>query len=182
LKHENRNSCAGLVWASAHRPHSRSGSDTVPLPVESPVSVDIAATPVVTFGTRTIDFTPNLSQEFIAFLPFVTEVNPGTFRNTIGVRARDGLSEFTGLFPTSPDPGFVNEVPLFAVGTTNLLVFDVIVPGWGRSYSVSVVDRNGDPHRADFSNPVPEPTSVLLVGSGAMLLAGVRHRARRRRS
>ena len=154
----------------------------IPLPVESPVSVDIAATPVVTFGTRTIDFTPNLSQEFIAFLPFVTEVNPGTFRNTIGVRARDGLSEFTGLFPTSPDPGFVNQVPLFAVGTTNLLVFDVIVPGWGRSYSVSVVDRNGDPHRADFSNPVPEPTSLLLVGSGAMLLVGARHRARRRRS
>jgi hypothetical protein len=154
----------------------------IPLPVESPVSVDLTATPVVIFGPRSIDFTPNLSQEFISFLPFVTEVSPGTFRNTIGVRARDGLLELTGVFPPSPDPGFVNQLPLFNVGTMNLLVFDLIVPGWGTDYPITVVDRNGDRRLAQFETPVPEPTSLLLVGSGMMLWAGVRHWAGRRRS
>jgi hypothetical protein len=154
----------------------------IPFPVESPVSVDLAVTPVVTIGTRTIDFTPNLNQEFIAFLPFGAEVSHGTFRNTLAVRARDGLVELSGQFPRSPDPGFVNQVPLFDFGTTNLLVFDVIIPGWGTDYGILVVDRNGDRHTANFSNPVPEPTSVLLVGSGAAMLwvrarRGRRHRA-----
>ena len=106
----------------------------VPLPLNSPVSIDLADTPVVTFGTRTIDFTPNLDQEFIAFLPFTTEL-PDVFRNTLAVRARDGLSVLTGFFPPSPDREFVNQVPTFASGSTDLLAFDVIVPGWGTRFS-----------------------------------------------
>lgn len=153
----------------------------IPFPVESPVSVDLAATPVVTIGTRTIDFTPNLNQEFIAFLPFGAEVSHGTFRTTLAVRARDGLVDLTGMFPPSPDPGFVNQVPLFNFGTMNLLFFDVIIPGWGTNYGVLVVDRNGDRHTANFSTPAPEPTSLLLVGSGVAMLwvrarRGGRHR------
>jgi PEP-CTERM motif len=151
----------------------------VPLPIDSPVSIDLNADPVVTFGTRTIDFTPNLDQEFIAFLPSVTEV-PGGFRSTIGVRARDGLSELAGFFPLSPVPGFLNQVPMFSVGTTDLMAFDVITPGWGTPFSVSMVDQHGDPHSAMFANPVPEPTSLLLVGSALGLLAGARQRAKRR--
>jgi hypothetical protein len=39
-----------------------------PLPLDSPVSIDVIADPIVTFGERTIDFTPVLNQEFIVFL------------------------------------------------------------------------------------------------------------------
>ena len=71
----------------------------IPLPLDSPVSIDLTINPIVTFGTRTIDFTSSLNQEFIDFLIAVTPVG-SAYRNTVGVRARDGLSQLSGAFPS----------------------------------------------------------------------------------
>ena len=150
----------------------------IPLPLESPVSTDLNVDPVVTFGTRTIDFTPNLNQEFIAFLIAVTPVTTG-FRNTIGARARDGLFQLSGSFPASGDTTFVNQLPTFSVGTTkNRIAFDLIIPGCCTPFSVSLLDINRDSHAAEFSpDPVPEPASGgYLGGTGLALLGSVRRR------
>jgi hypothetical protein len=144
----------------------------VTLPLEVPVSIDLSADPVVTFGTRTIDFTGNLDQQFIAFTPVITRIDIDQgFRNTLAVRARDGLSALGGVFPPSPVPGFANQVPAFTAGTTDLLAFDVIIQGWGTPFSVSLTDRFGVIHDAMFINPVPEPsTLLLLVGALGLLV------------
>ena len=142
----------------------------IPLPLNSPVSIDLTINPIVTFGTRTIDFTSSLNQEFIDFLIAVTPVG-SDYRNTVGVRARDGLSQLSGVFPLSPDPTFVNQLPTFTPGTMNLLAFDLVIPNCCTRFSVSLVDLNGDSHNADFSNPVPEPATFFLAASGLALLA-----------
>jgi hypothetical protein len=147
----------------------------IPLPLDSPVSIDLTINPIVTFGTRTIDFTSNLNQEFIAFLIAVTPVG-GDYRNTVGVRARDGLTDLSGVFPPSSDPMFVNQLPVFTPGTMNLLAFDLVIPGCCTRFSVSLVDLNGDAHHADFSNPVPEPATFFLAAGGLALLATRRRR------
>jgi hypothetical protein len=149
----------------------------IPLPLESPVSVNLSLNPIVTFGTRTIDFTDNLDQEFIAFLIAQRPVGRD-YRSTIGLRARDGLRRLGGMFPPSPDPTFENQLPTFAVGTMDLIAFDLIVAGCCERYSVSLVDLHGDQRVAGFSNPIPEPSSLLLAASGLALAA----RARRRRT
>jgi PEP-CTERM motif-containing protein len=147
----------------------------IPLPLNSPVGIDLTVNPIVTFGTRTIDFTSSLNQEFIAFLIAATPVGMD-YRNTIGVRARDGLLQLSGMFPLSPDPTFVNQLPTFTQGTMNLLAFDLVIPDCCTKFSVSLIDLNGDSHTANFSNPVPEPATFFLAASGLALLAKKRRR------
>jgi len=167
---------AMLVGVFLMAAEAAADSIVVPHPLESPVSIDLSSNPVVTFGTRTIDFTPFLDQQFINFLPVgstLSETAP-LFRFTIALRARDGLADLTGMFPPSPVSGFVNQVPSFNHGTMNLLAFDVIIPGSGTPFSVFLKDLRGASNTATFGSPVPEPTSLLLVATALGLLAARR--------
>jgi hypothetical protein len=151
----------------------------IPAPLASPVFVSLTANPVVRVGDRTIDFTPNLNQEFIAFL-FLPNQTPGAsvVRYTLGIRARDGLAALSGVFPPSPDPSFQNILPVFSVGTTDLILFDWIITENGTPFSVTLIDLNGDRHPATFPTNVPEPATLLLLGTG---LAGIAARIKKRR-
>jgi hypothetical protein len=155
------------------------------LPLDTPISIDLNVNPIITFGTgtvddfrpyRTDDFTNHLGQEWINGLVFpFFPVPADAFRATIGLRAGDGLAQVAGI-PPSPVPGFVNRLPPFTFGTKDFLVFDVIVAGSGTRLDLLLTDVNGDMRRVEFQTPVPEPSSLLLVGSGLALLARSRHR------
>lgn len=150
----------------------------VPLPLNSPVSLSLTSNPVVTIGTRTIDFTPNLNQQFISFLPAERIDSGGNYRATIGIRALAGLASLSGNFPASPDPNFANQLPIFSVGTTDLILFDVVVGARGSKFSFILTDMNGQTRTANFSSPVPEPATMLLLSAG---LAGIGAATRKRR-
>ena len=150
----------------------------IPLPARVPGQHRSDVDPVVTFGTRTIDFTPNLNQEFIAFLIAVTPVTTG-FRNTIGARARDGLFQLSGSFPASGDTTFVNQLPTFSVGTTNLIAFDLIIPGVARRFRFRFLTSTETATQPSFRIPF---LNLLLwsLGEPALALLGSVRRRRNR--
>ncbi len=152
----------------------------IPVPLTSPVAIPLGANPDITIGNLAIDFSPFLSQEFIDFTP-LTSVGPFGYRITVGDRARDGLASLTGIFPSSPDPTFVNALPGFTNGTTDLLLFDLVISGSGVPFSITLTDLDGDVRVAQFSTPIPEPATVVLLTTSAVGLVWFARRWRRRR-
>jgi hypothetical protein len=152
----------------------------IPAPLAQPVLVQLEVDPVVMIGPRLIDFSPNLAQEFITFFALI-DLNDFGYRMTLGLRARDGLASLVGTFPPSPDPAFVNVLPDFTPGTTALLFFDVAAFGENVKFPITITDLQGDARTAEFQTPTPEPTTLLLWGTGAAGL-GVARWVKRRRS
>lgn len=156
----------------------------IPVPLDSPVFVSLTTHPVITLGSRTIDFSPNLNQEFIHFLPVMRFMGPQdayTFRVTVGIRARDGLASLSGVLPQSPDPSFSNTLPVFTVGTTDIIFFDLIIAGHGVSFSLTLTDMNGRRSTPMFGTPLPEPATIALLATG-LIGAATAHRRRRKRN
>lgn len=165
--------CFCTFWALS----AQASPIVVPLPLTSPVFISLADNPIVTIGTRTIDFSPNLSQEFIDFTPVGSPDSSFGVRDTVGVRVRDGLASISGIFPASPDPSFVNALPAFINGTTDLLLFDLVIPSG--QFSITLTDLEGDVHTAQFA-VTPEPaTGVVLLSVGAVRLVWFAWRRRR---
>lgn len=133
------------------------------------VAIDLTTNPVVVIGTRVIDFTPNMGQEFIAFQPAV-RADQGSYIFTLGIRARDGLASISGALPLSWLPGITNAIPLFQVGTTDLLLFELAIQGDNVRFPLTTIDLDGDAHVANFQSPAPEPATLLLFGT---ILAGL---------
>jgi hypothetical protein len=160
-------------------------STIITLPLNTPVFVSLTADPIVTVGTRTIDFTPNLNQQFIGFIFVATDVSglyggTPTYRETLGLRARDGLASLSGAFPLSPDPVFANALPVFTAGTTDLILFDLIVPGFGTLFTVTQTDLTGATTQpGQFQTPTPEPGAIYLCGAGLLALIANAIRIRR---
>jgi len=158
-------------------------STVIALPLNSPVFVSLTTDPVVTVGSRTIDFTANLNsnQQFYNFLFVNTDVSNlygvQTYRETIAIGARDGLALLGGAFPASPDPNFANTIPAFTAGTTDLILFDFVIGGQGTAFSLTLTDINGVTRIAGLSTPTPEPGTILLSGA-AFLLFYALHRKR----
>jgi hypothetical protein len=153
-----------LVAAALLLPSVSSAQFTHPLPLNSPITVDLGTTPVVTVGPRTEDLSPFLANQFMSFLWWVN-IEPAGFRLTLATRARDGLASFVGVFPPS-GTSFVNQVPTFTVGSDDLYMWDVIVPGYGRDVSWTITDLNGAVRTATLSTPVPEPSAYAMVAIG----------------
>ena len=181
----------GIICICLSLPFRAEADTIVPVPLTSPVFIPLELDPVVTFigkafnfpAERTIDFTPNLNQEFILFEPVIS-LNEFGFRFTVGARARDGLASMTGSFPPSPDPTFVNEVPVFPRGTTSLALFDIAIPSetGNRMFSITSTDLDGDIHPAELGlSAVPEPSTAILgltavlIGIGSVLWRRSRH-------
>lgn len=125
-------------------------------PTTDPVRIDLEVDPVVTFNSRTVDFTPYLDQEFICFL--FTYVEDWTY---LGLRARDGLIDV--------DP---YELPADGTDAFWLLPIDTLGP-----ISLTMTDTTGLVHVAGFAprfdptqpESVPEPATGLLVLVGLAL-------------
>jgi hypothetical protein len=49
---------------------------------------------------------------------------------------------------------FTNAVPTgFTAGTTDLLLFDLVIAGWNVPFSITLTDVDGDGHPANFATP-----------------------------
>jgi len=166
-----------LVFCISCAASARDDAVVISVPLNSPVFVSLAANPVVMVGPRVIDFTPALNQEFINFVFLQQSSGTATdpvFRLTMGLRARDGLASLSGVIPLSPDSSFVNTLPPFTVGTTDLILFDLVIAGYGTPFTITLTDINGQTSTAEFNTPIPEPASVLLFGTAWLAAAAFR--------
>jgi hypothetical protein len=173
-----------LVIACVLLTRAAGAATIVEPPLLSPIDIDLSLDPVVTVGSRTIDFTPNLDQEFIFFVLTDELTGPEITTFTLGLRARDGLTLLTGPAPYEafPYPTILNvALPIFAPGSTDFFLFPTTVQGSGGVFTFTATDLQGETRLAIFSTPVPEPTSLFLLGPGLFGLWRVRTRNRRTR-
>ena len=68
------------------------------------------------------------------------------------------------LLPPSVDPAFTNVVPSFVLGTTDLILFDLVIPGGGVRFDFTMIDSDGD-----IASPImfSTPSSRAVYGTAS---------------